>query len=88
MAQAAWPPNCRLFIGNLASEKTSAAELKEIFGKYGAVVEEPVMRRSFGFVQYDNPASAQAAIAGENGRLIGGVRLGTRGFVCISYRQN
>ena len=34
------------------------------------------MRRSFGFIQYDNHASANAAIAAENGRLIGGVRLG------------
>lgn len=80
MAQpvAQWPPNCRLFLGNLASEKTSAQELREIFGKYGRVVEEPVLRRSFGFIQYDNPEAAAAAIAAENGRLIGGVRLGTR----------
>lgn len=76
MAHPPWPPNCRIFLGNLASEKTSAQELKEIFGKYGEIVEEPVMRRSFGFIQYNNPSSASAAIAGENGRLIGGVRLG------------
>ena len=49
------PPNCRIFLGNLASEKTSRKELQEIFSKYGEIVEEIVLRRSFGFIQYDNP---------------------------------
>jgi RNA recognition motif-containing protein len=69
-------PNCRIFIGNLASEKTSKEEIARIFGKYGQIVEEPVLRKSFGFVQYNNPQSAIAAINGENGRLIGGLRIG------------
>lgn len=34
------------------------------------------MHRSFGFVQYDNPQSAAAAISAENGRMIGGLRIG------------
>jgi RNA recognition motif-containing protein len=72
-----YPANCRIFLGNLASEKTSRKELMEIFGKYGRIVEEIVMRRSFGFVQYDNPESAQMAIKKENGRIIGGMRVGT-----------
>jgi len=51
------PPNCRIFLGNLASEKTSRKELQEIFSKYGEIVEEIVLRRSFGFIQYDNPGN-------------------------------
>ena len=68
-----WPPDSRLFLGNLASEKTTADELVRLFTKvisifvcvstmgsncvpfcalqYGKVVETPVMRRSFGFIQ-------------------------------------
>jgi RNA recognition motif-containing protein len=69
-------PNCRIFLGNLASEKTSKAELRQIFSRYGKIIEEPVLRRSFGFIQYDNPSSAQRAIEGEQHRIIGGMRLG------------
>lgn len=68
-------PNCRIFLGNLASERTSKEDLYRIFSKYGNIIEEIVMRRSFGFIQYDNPESALAAIQGENGRVIGGMRL-------------
>jgi RNA recognition motif-containing protein len=71
------PPNCRLFLGNLASEKTSQAELMEIFGKYGNITEEIIMRRSFGFIQYDSPEAALAALENEQGRSIGGLRVGT-----------
>jgi RNA recognition motif-containing protein len=70
-----YPPGCRLFLGNLASEKTSRKELLEIFGEYGQV-EEVVVRRSFGFVQYATPEEAQDAIKAENGRMIGGLNLG------------
>lgn len=68
-------PNCRIFLGNLASERTSPAELKEIFSKYGKVNDDIVLRKSFGFIQFDTPQAALDAIAGENGRLIGGMRL-------------
>eukprot|EP01114_Cavostelium_apophysatum_P018480 TRINITY_DN5720_c0_g1_i1.p1 TRINITY_DN5720_c0_g1~~TRINITY_DN5720_c0_g1_i1.p1 ORF type:complete len:460 (+),score=82.61 TRINITY_DN5720_c0_g1_i1:169-1548(+) len=67
-----YPPNCRIFIGNLASEKTSKEELSDIFARYGKI-EEVVIRKSFGFVQYDSTESAEAAIAGENQRIIGGL---------------
>lgn len=75
-AAANRPPNCRLFLGNLASEKTSRAELMEIFGKYGNIIEEIIMRRSFGFIQYDSPEAALAALQHEQGRSIGGLRVG------------
>jgi RNA recognition motif-containing protein len=68
-------PNSRIFLGNLASERTSRRELYEIFSKYGRITEEIVLRRSFGFIQYDNPESAQAAINTENCRIIGGMRV-------------
>lgn len=67
------PADSRVFIGNLASERTTVAELVSIFSKYGTLIEEPVIRRSFGFVQYDNADSAYAAIENEQGRVIGGM---------------
>lgn len=70
------PPNSRIFLGNLASEKTTIAELIQIFSRYGRIIEEPVVRKSFGFIQYDNPDSARAAIEGEAGRILGGMKLG------------
>jgi RNA recognition motif-containing protein len=75
-------PNCRIFLGNLASERTSKEELSRIFGKYGNI-EDIVMRRSFGFIQYDNPDSAHKAIEAENGRIIGGMRVGMKLHIVI-----
>ena len=71
------PLNSRIFLGNLASERTSKSELRRIFEPYGRIIEDPVVRRSFGFIQYDNTQSAQRAIAAEQGRMIGGMRLGS-----------
>jgi hypothetical protein len=62
-------------MGNLATEKTSVAEIKEIFSKYGTIMEDPTLRRSFGFVQYDNALSAATAISCEQGRVIGGLKI-------------
>jgi hypothetical protein len=70
-----YPPNSRIFIGNLPSEKTSKAELEQIFRKYG-IVYDVILRRSFGFVQFDSAESAIRAIEGEQGRIIGGLKIG------------
>ena len=72
-------PNSRIFIGNLASEKTSTEQLRKIFSKYGEIVEI-VLRRSFGFVQYSKSVAAQKAIQNENGREIGGLKVGKLHF--------
>lgn len=69
------PPNSRIFLGNLPSERTSRDELYEIFSKYGTI-KEVIMRRSFGFIQFETEESARAAIAGEQGRTISGMRIG------------
>ena len=61
---------CRLFIGNLPSEQTNESDLRKIFGVHGKVVEI-VIRRSFGFIQFEKPEEAQAALKAENGRKIG-----------------
>nr|KAJ3420173.1 hypothetical protein HK105_006006 [Polyrhizophydium stewartii] len=68
------PPNSRLFIGNLPSEKTTKREIASIFVKYGSILEIS-LKSSFGFVQYDNPTSCQMAIQCENHRTIGDLKL-------------
>jgi hypothetical protein len=70
-----FPPNCRVFLGNLAAERTTPAEIAAIFCKYGKLGEEPLLRRSFGFVQYENPEAAQAAIRGAQGVEVGGLKI-------------
>lgn len=68
--------NSRIFIGNLKTEAVSPQEIVNIFSKYGNVIEEPVFRKSFGFVQFDNERSAAEAIQNENGRLVAGMPIG------------
>lgn len=69
------PDNARVFIGNLASEYTTKDEIIEVFSKYGELIEEPVLRRSFGFVQYNCAESARKAVDFEQGRVIGGISI-------------
>ena len=68
-----FPPNCRVFIGGLASERTSPQEIARIFEKYGRLAEEPMIRKTFGFVQYLDERCARAAIEQEQGTIIGGL---------------
>ncbi len=68
----------RLYVGNL-SYSTSEADLRELFGAYGAVESVAVVTdrdsgrsKGFGFVEFGNDAEAQAAISGLNGKEVGG----------------
>ena len=62
-------------MGNLASDRTSERELRDMFSRYGNV-KEAVVRKGFGFVQFDSSEAALKAVAGENGRMFRGYRLG------------
>ena len=70
------PQDARLFVGNLAVEKTSMEELAQVFVKYGNILEIS-MKQSFAFVQFDNAAACTMAIQCENHRMIGDLRLGS-----------
>ncbi|KAJ3194414.1 hypothetical protein HK101_002734, partial [Irineochytrium annulatum] len=61
------PANARLFLGNLASEKTTKFEIAAIFANYGTIVEI-LLKSSFGFVQFTDPVACQEAIRQEQGR--------------------
>ncbi len=68
----------KLFVGGLPWATTSD-ELKELFSQYGGIVSATVISdkmtgrsRGFGFVEFENDADADAAIAGQNGKDFGG----------------
>ncbi len=68
----------KLFVGSLPWATDDAA-LMEIFAKFGEVVSARVVTdresgrsRGFGFVEYADDASAQAAIEGADGMMVEG----------------
>jgi len=68
----------KLYVGNLPFT-AGDDELRELFSVYGSVASARVIidnasgrSRGFGFVEFDDPAQAKAAIAATNGRDLNG----------------
>lgn len=77
----AGPEGCNLFIYHLPQEFTDA-DLATTFVPFGSIISAKVfidkqtnLSKCFGFVSYDNPTSAQAAIQAMHGFQIGTKRL-------------
>ena len=65
----------RLYVGNLKYGVTSE-QLNELFGGFGQVKYAKVMEgKGFGFVELENDADADAAIAKYNGMEVDGRKL-------------
>lgn len=71
----------KLYVGNIPFDAREE-ELRELFGTFGTigtatVIVDPRKGRSrgFGFVEFDDPEHARAAIAAVNGRQFGGRKL-------------
>lgn len=63
--------NSRVFIGNLNTMLVTKTDVEAIFSKYGKIVGCSV-HKGYAFVQYANERIARTAVAGEDGRMIGG----------------
>ncbi|SCU93308.1 LADA_0G02388g1_1 [Lachancea dasiensis] len=68
------PPKSRLFIGNLPLKNVAKDDLFRIFSPYGHIYQINI-KNAFGFIQYDNPQSVRAAIAGESNEMNFGKKL-------------
>ncbi|CEP62430.1 Nab3p LALA0_S05e05490g [Lachancea lanzarotensis] len=68
------PPKSRLFIGNLPLKNVAKDDLFRIFSPYGHIYQINI-KNAFGFIQYDNPQSVRAAIAGESNEINFGKKL-------------
>lgn len=73
---ATMPEDCRLFVGNLASERVSKEDLATQFAKYGSIYEI-LIKSSYGFIQFDKSEACRQAILNENGKVIGSLKMGT-----------
>ncbi|KAK2084497.1 Heteroproteinous nuclear ribonucleoprotein C-like 3 [Saguinus oedipus] len=63
--------NSCVLIGNLNTLMVKKSDVEAIFSKYGKIVGCSV-HKGFAFIQYVNERNAQAAVAGEDGRMIAG----------------
>ncbi len=71
----------KIYVGNL-SYSTYEADLGQLFGAFGEVASVKIITdrdtgksKGFGFVEMASESEAQAAIAGMNGREVGGRNL-------------
>ncbi|EXJ85185.1 hypothetical protein A1O3_05860 [Capronia epimyces CBS 606.96] len=69
-----FPAGSRLFVGNLASEKVTKRDLFHVFHKYGRLAQISI-KQAYGFVQYLEASSCQAALQAEQASEIRGRKI-------------
>jgi len=76
-------PGCKLFVGGLPRE-IGTDELRDLFSKFGTMTDcfvpsdDAGANRGFGFVTFDDKATAEAAAKELDGHRINGRRIGVR----------
>lgn len=70
------PPGSRIFLGGLAPSTTVPAVMAA-FRKFGEIIEPPVLRGTFGFVQYNSAESAMLAVREMNLVMFKGAKIST-----------
>ncbi|EDO36698.1 predicted protein, partial [Nematostella vectensis] len=78
---------CRIFIGNLATDKIARQDLEEIFSRHGKVLGCS-LHANFGFVQFETEKGADEAVAKEHGRIINGKKIGMLLLMLFNYLNN
>ena len=66
---------CRVFIGNLPTDKMSRQDVEKIFMRHGKVTGVSI-HNNYGFVQYADEAGADEAVAKEHGQVLFGKKVG------------
>ena len=66
---------CRVFIGNLPTEKMSRQDVEKIFMRHGTVTGVSI-HSNYGFVQYADEAAADEAVSKEHGQILFGKKVG------------
>ncbi|KAI9868456.1 MAG: hypothetical protein M1813_005900 [Trichoglossum hirsutum] len=69
-----FPPNSRLFIGNLPTEKVTKRDLFHVFHKHGKLAQISI-KQAYGFVQFLNADSCVRALQAEQGQVVRGRKM-------------
>ena len=71
----------RVFIGNLPADSVTRQQVEQMYKEFGKILGIS-LHKSYGFVQFDNNESANAAVKATHGKMMSGKRLGECG-TCI-----
>ncbi|KAF2096828.1 hypothetical protein NA57DRAFT_58715 [Rhizodiscina lignyota] len=69
-----FPPNSRLFIGNLPTEKVTKRDIFHIFYKHGQLAQISI-KQAYGFVQFLDAESCYRALSAEQGQSVRGRKM-------------
>ncbi|KAI9788095.1 MAG: hypothetical protein M1816_007227 [Peltula sp. TS41687] len=69
-----FPPNSRLFIGNLPSEKVNKRDLFYIFERHGRLAQISI-KQAYGFIQFLDADACQRALQAEQGSSVRGRKM-------------
>lgn len=82
-----FPQGSRLFVGNLPSEKVTKRDLFHTFHKHGRLAQISI-KQAYGFIQYLEASSCQAALEAEQGVEIRGRKIRESPFRLIPIDDN